>query len=50
MSMVLRDAPLTTRNARAKLDSGMHWRGIAPDVHLGYPARRPRRAVAGALV
>jgi integrase len=42
MSKVLQEARLTTRNARAKLRAGMHWRAIAADVHLGY-----RRAVRG---
>ena len=36
MSKVLTEAPLTTRNARAKLATGSHWRAIDPDTHLGY--------------
>ena len=36
MSKTLAEAQLTTKNARAKLDRGIHWRGIDPDVHLGY--------------
>lgn len=36
MSKVLKEAPLTTRNARSKLPSGYHWRAIDPDTHLGY--------------
>ena len=30
------DAKITTRNARARLDVGTHWRSIDPDIHLGY--------------
>ncbi|WP_406858650.1 site-specific integrase [Alsobacter sp. KACC 23698] len=33
---VLKEAALTTRNARSKLPSGSHWRSIDPDTHLGY--------------
>lgn len=36
MAKTLNEAPLTTRNARDKLPEGLHWRGIDPDVHLGY--------------
>lgn len=36
MARTLIEAPLTTRNARAKLGEGLHWRGIDPEVHLGY--------------
>jgi integrase len=36
MSKTLKEAPLTTRNARAKLPIGLHWRGIDQEVHLGY--------------
>jgi len=36
MSQTLKEAPLTTRNARAKLDLGLYWRGVDPDIHLGY--------------
>lgn len=36
MAKTLKEAPLTTRNARDKLPEGLHWRGIDPDVHLGY--------------
>ena len=32
---------LTTRNARARLPTGLHFKGIDPDVHLGY--RKGRR-------
>ena len=42
MSKVLKEAPLTTRAARAKLATGVHWRSIDPDTHLGY-----RRAMHG---
>lgn len=41
MAKALQEAALTTRNARAKLEAGVHWRGIDPDVHLGY--RRGKR-------
>ncbi len=36
MAKTLREAPLTTRNARSKLGEGLHWRGIDADTHLGY--------------
>ncbi|RWQ21571.1 tyrosine-type recombinase/integrase [Mesorhizobium sp.] len=36
MAKTLTEAPLSTRNARAGLAEGMHWRGLNPDVHLGY--------------
>lgn len=36
MAKTLKEAPITTRNARAKLAAGLHWRGIDPEVHLGY--------------
>lgn len=36
MAKTLKEAPLTTRNARGKLGEGLHWRGIDADVHLGY--------------
>jgi integrase len=36
MAKTLKEAQLTTRNARQKLLAGVHWRGIDPDVHLGY--------------
>ena len=36
MSKTLVEAPLTTPNARSKLKTGIHWRGIDPDTHLGY--------------
>ncbi|WP_206243653.1 tyrosine-type recombinase/integrase [Novosphingobium terrae] len=36
MAKTLSEAPITTRNARAKLEAGVHWRGIDPEVHLGY--------------
>lgn len=41
MAKTLKEAPLTTRNARAKLGEGLHWRGIDPETHLGY--RRGKR-------
>lgn len=36
MSRSLTEARITTRNARATLGVGTHWRSIDPDVHLGY--------------
>ena len=36
MSKTLNEAPITTRNARARLPPGLHWRGIDPETHLGY--------------
>lgn len=36
MAKTLSEAPLTTRSARANLSSGLHWRGIDNQVHLGY--------------
>jgi integrase len=36
MSKPLKDAQVTTANARGKLPRGVHWRAIDPDVHLGY--------------
>lgn len=36
MPKSLQEAAITTRNARASLPVGVHWRGIDPEVHLGY--------------
>ncbi|RWE29796.1 tyrosine-type recombinase/integrase [Mesorhizobium sp.] len=36
MSKSLKESPVTTPNARASLGIGTHWRGIDPEVHLGY--------------
>ena len=36
MAKTLKEAPITTRNARARLPPGLHWRGIDPETHLGY--------------
>jgi hypothetical protein len=36
MAQKLKESALTTRNVRASLLVGVHWRGIDPDVHLGY--------------
>lgn len=36
MAKTLIEAPLTTRNARASLPVGLHWRRIDPETHLGY--------------
>ena len=41
MAKVLSEARLTTRNARAALCAGLHWRAIDPEIHLGY--RKGRR-------
>jgi integrase len=32
----LEEAKVTTKEARKKLGPGVHWRGIDPNVHLGY--------------
>lgn len=42
MAKTLTEAPLTTRNARASLPIGLHWRRIDPETHLGY--RKGKRA------
>ncbi len=36
MAGPLLDAKITTKNARAALSPGTHWRSIDPDIHLGY--------------
>jgi integrase len=36
MAKTLTEAKLTTREQRKKLPVGVHWRGIDPEVHLGY--------------
>lgn len=36
MAKTLLEAPITTRAARSNLPSGVHWRGIDNQVHLGY--------------
>ncbi|MER8531687.1 site-specific integrase [Mesorhizobium sp. M1005] len=36
MSKTLREASLTTPNARKDLSEGVHWRGVSAEVHLGY--------------
>ncbi|WOS64256.1 tyrosine-type recombinase/integrase [Sinorhizobium fredii] len=36
MAKILKEAQITTRNARSKLPQGIHWKGIDPDVHIGY--------------
>ena len=36
MAKTLTEAQITTRNARSKLPSGLHFKGIDPEVHLGY--------------
>jgi integrase len=39
MAKTLSESPLTTRNARAALPVGVHWRRIDPETHLGYRKR-----------
>ena len=41
MAKTLNESAITTRSARASLPPGLHWRGIDPEVHLGY--RKGRR-------
>jgi integrase len=36
MAKTLTEAKVTTRNARAQLPTGLHFKGIDPEVHLGY--------------
>lgn len=36
MAKPLKEVPITTANARAKLARGLYWKGIDPEVHLGY--------------
>lgn len=36
MSRTINDAPLTTREARRRLDVGLHWRSLDADIHVGY--------------
>lgn len=36
MAKTLTESPITTRNARKGLPLGLHWRGLDPDVHIGY--------------
>ena len=36
MAKTLKEAPISTANARAKLARGLYWKGIDPEVHLGY--------------
>lgn len=36
MGKTLKESPVTSRSARAGLSIDVHWRGIDPDVHLGY--------------
>lgn len=36
MAKTLKEAPITTRNARSNLPPGLHWRGLDTEVHLGY--------------
>jgi integrase len=36
VAKTLKEAPITSRNARAGLPAGLHWRGIDPETHLGY--------------
>ena len=41
MAKSLTESPITTRSARTTLPLGLRWRGIDPDVHVGY--RKGRR-------
>ena len=41
MAKTLKDASVTTANARKALAAGVHWKGLDPEVHLGY--RKGRR-------
>lgn len=41
MPKSLTESHITTRSARAVLAPGLYWRGVDPDVHLGY--RKSRR-------
>lgn len=36
MGRAVEEAAVTTRNARARLGPGLHWRSVGPEVHLGY--------------
>jgi integrase len=36
MARTLKETPISTRNARTNLPTGLHWRGIDPETHLGY--------------
>lgn len=40
MGRVLKESTITTRNARANLPVGLHWRGIDTEVHLGYRKKK----------
>jgi len=42
MAKTLSESPVTTRNARAALPLGVHWRRIDSETHLGY--RKGKRA------
>ena len=44
LAKTLKEASVTTRNARKTLPEGVHWRGIDPEVHLGY-----RKGVRGGV-
>jgi integrase len=39
MAKVLKEAKLTTRNARSALERGLHWRSLDTGMHLGYRKR-----------
>lgn len=36
MARTLKEAPVTTPNARLKLTAGLYWRAIDTDIHIGY--------------
>lgn len=48
MAKTLKEAQITTRNARSKLPPGIHWKGIDPEVHVGY--RKGKRGGGAWLV
>ena len=36
MARILAEAPMTTKAARSRLGSGLYWRGLDAELHLGY--------------
>jgi integrase len=36
MSKTIHESTITTKNARSRLEKGIHWRSIDPDSHIGY--------------
>ncbi len=45
MAKILKEAPLTTAAARARLSDGLHWRRMDAEIHIGY-RRTVRRSGA----